>query len=521
MVTPMADNVDKVIVTNLSALAAKYGAGLSHIRRAVQKLISADKARGLKTILVPLDEGTGKKKGRRKKVAKAADPKENKEAIDAVFKAYTPDYVLILGSIDVVPHQDLVNPAYSPGADDDQYAFGDLPYACEAPYSQKPEDFTGPTRVVGRLPDVTGGKDPGYLIGLLETAAHYRTLSFADYVSYLGISADVWKGSTQASLQNAFGSAADLQLAPPEGPNWAAALLGRRSHFINCHGAPADPKYYGQKGFDYPVSHLATWITGRVTEGTVVAAECCYGAELYDPALARGQQGICNTYLAGKAYGFFGSSTIAYGPADGNDSADLLCRFFMEQVLAGASTGRAALQARQNFAAHAMLGPVNLKTLAQFSLMGDPAVHAVQAAHGGQAVVTARTSKAVPPGGPGPEAARDLRRSNLMRLGLALAAAVSFIRTNTKKSPTARVKNMLTKEAGRLGVLGVRLASFAVHDPKVVGSMKNLMAGQGASAVHLAVGRLPGHERAPCPQLLAIVAAEKDGQFLVKHLYSR
>src|SRR5580692_156824 len=34
----------------------------------------------------------------------------------------------------------------------------------------------------------------------------------------------------------------------------------------------------------YPDAHLATWIDGRVSAGTVVAAECCYGAELYDPA---------------------------------------------------------------------------------------------------------------------------------------------------------------------------------------------------------------------------------------------
>jgi hypothetical protein len=32
----------------------------------------------------------------------------------------------------------------------------DLPYACEAAFSRRPQDFLGPTRVVGRLPDLTG-----------------------------------------------------------------------------------------------------------------------------------------------------------------------------------------------------------------------------------------------------------------------------------------------------------------------------------------------------------------------------
>ena len=68
---------------------------------------------------------------------------------------------MILGAPDVVPHQDLANPAFAPPDDPDQFAYGDVPYACDAPYSTRPEDFVGPTRVVGRLPDLTGGSRPG------------------------------------------------------------------------------------------------------------------------------------------------------------------------------------------------------------------------------------------------------------------------------------------------------------------------------------------------------------------------
>ena len=52
---------------------------------------------------------------------------------------------MILGAHDVVPHEDLDNPAYSQGGDDDNRAWGDLPYACDAPYSQDPARFVGPT----------------------------------------------------------------------------------------------------------------------------------------------------------------------------------------------------------------------------------------------------------------------------------------------------------------------------------------------------------------------------------------
>ena len=119
----------------------------------------------------------------------------------------------VLGAPDVIPHQDLNNPVYEDG---DQFAWGDIPYACEAPYSQAPKDFIGPTRVVGRIPDITKGTDPAYLAGVLKTASTWRSRSAADYASYLGISADVWQGSTSMSLRNTFGSATDLQLSPPK-----------------------------------------------------------------------------------------------------------------------------------------------------------------------------------------------------------------------------------------------------------------------------------------------------------------
>ena len=119
--------VDKVIVTNLTALKAKYGlAGLQKVQAAVQELITSDQRRGLTTRLYLLNDATSMKQVNAVQVAKAADPKQNKDAIDAICRALMPDYLMILGAIDVVPHQDLENPMYSPD-DPDKFAFGDLP----------------------------------------------------------------------------------------------------------------------------------------------------------------------------------------------------------------------------------------------------------------------------------------------------------------------------------------------------------------------------------------------------------
>jgi hypothetical protein len=380
---PKPTSPDKVIVTHKAAMKAKYAAGAAAIDSAVKRLIVADQARGLMTIDVDLSSPVHARKYGFKAIPLAVvlDAKKHKEAIDTiVLKLQNPAYLMLLGSVDLIPHVPLVNPLYSPNEDPDETADSDLPYACTAKYSTDPAKFITPSRVVGRLPDLTGGTDPAYLVGLLDLAAGYKPRDREKYDPYLGLSAEVWKGSTAQSLDLAFGNHADLQLSPPiDFPAVAVKHLGRLAHFINCHGNTATPRFSGQIGTSYPTALEASQLKGTVGEGTVVAAECCYGAELYDPALGGGM-GLCNSYLAEKAYAFFGSSTIAYGPEDDNDLADLICQDFMKHVRAGASIGRACLLARLDYLSRrsGRLTPHDLKTLAQFHLMGDPALTPVK-----------------------------------------------------------------------------------------------------------------------------------------------
>src|SRR6187200_1377409 len=112
---------DKIIVTNRGALVKKYGtSGFAEIGKALVLLQASDKKRGIKSRVVYLDNKAAMKTLGGKAVMNAADPRENKAAIDAVFKSIKPDYLMILGASDVVPHQDLNNPAISPPEDDDE-----------------------------------------------------------------------------------------------------------------------------------------------------------------------------------------------------------------------------------------------------------------------------------------------------------------------------------------------------------------------------------------------------------------
>jgi hypothetical protein len=518
----MSAKIDKAIVTNLGALTSKYGnAGATKIRNAVDGLIAADKQRGLVSSFFALDDAATMKKLAASAVTDAGDPKQNKNAIDGVYRAVAPDYVLILGAIDVVPHQDLQNPMYdpAPNGDPDEIAFGDLPYACEAGYSQQPQDFFGPTRVVGRLPDVTASKDPAYLVHLLETAASFKAAPVSHYYPYFGISAQIWEKSTGLSLTHTFGSASDLKDVPPNNEKWAAPALGRAAHFINCHGASASPQFYGQPKSgqrSYPVALDAAYIDGKIAEGTVAAAECCYGGQLYDPAKVKGQQGICNTYLANKAYGFFASTTIAYGPSDANAQADLICQYFLQSVLRGASLGRATLEARQNFVRTASPpDPSDIKTLAQFNLYGDPSITVAEVPSPALALHTLEGAKDIALFS-AERVERVDRRKALYRLGLSLAANEPQAH-RAKTKPAKSVEAELRAKARELGLTPTTILSFVVthREASVKALPKTLRAKKTEpDCFHVVFGRTEEKETPPpgVVPVFALIAKEVAGE---------
>ncbi|HZI83225.1 MAG TPA: hypothetical protein VFF44_04880, partial [Casimicrobiaceae bacterium] len=374
--------VDKLILTNFTALRSKYGSsGVRRIRAAIGTLIAADRARGLKTRLIGIDDPRAMRLFSGKAVTRIASPQQNKQAVDAVYRALAPDYILLLGSVDVIPHQNLSNPVWVKKTDDedtDHDAPGDLPYACEAAYSREIRPFVGPTRVVGRLPDLEAAREPSYLLRLLKIAADAKPLQPEDYASYLALSAQVWKRSTQRSAHLIFGNSKSVMTVPPHSSLWPKDLLERRVHFINCHGGRYASEFWGQSASNtdlYPIALRSSYVDGKIAPGTVAAAECCYGGLLKGISPSRPLLGICQTYLGNGSYGFVGSTTIAYGDFYANGKADLLCQYFLENVRRGASLGRAFLEARQTFVrASSPLDPSELKTLAQFNLYGDPSL---------------------------------------------------------------------------------------------------------------------------------------------------
>jgi hypothetical protein len=364
---------DKILVTNASALAKKYGPkGLKAVLEAVNLLIAADRARGLTTQLVDISDAAKMKKYKGAAVASPKSERACKDAVDAIYAAVKPDYLVLLDGPDVVPHLALNNP--TPG-DKDTNVPSDLPYACDAPFTKRdPAAFAAVTRVVGRIPGITGAKEPSFLVNQLKAAAKFKRRKRNEYQPHFAISAEVWHKSTEESVGNIFGDNA-VKICPPTKTPAVRKMLAPLVHFINCHGGPVDPHFYGQHGDSYPVSLTSEDVAKGASGNTIVAAECCYGAQLYDPTLANGQWPIVNAYLGAGTVGFLGSTNTAYGPEEGNGAADLLTQFFVIDAIGGASLGRACLQARQKFVlGQKMEDPINLKTIAQFILLADPSL---------------------------------------------------------------------------------------------------------------------------------------------------
>lgn len=517
----------KLIVTNRKSLRAKYKTpGVNKIEARIRKLTAADRKRGVTTLYVAMDIQSDVSPHGAPKIVDAGDARQTKDCVDALFADIQPDYLMILGAPDVVCHQPLDNPV---AGDDDFDVPSDLPYACDAAFSTDIADFVGPTRVVGRLPDVAGESDPDALLTALDTAIAWKRRSLNAYNTCCGISTESWKGSTRKSTRRIFGSSKVDYISPPSGPPWSKTELGPRIHFINCHGLDFDTAFYGDDGAGaQPLVIDQMHYAGRLREGTVMAAECCFGAMLYEAPLFGLPPGICNTAMVNGAYGFFGSTNVAYGPADSTGYADLVCLHCLINVRNGASIGRALLEARQTYAAsEAPLDPVDLKTLAQFYLLGDPSVHPVTMPATVKKKMVSRKSVST----------TAARRRYLSKKGLRIGRSIASVRARPDRSGNGELTATILagmpgeylSQVGETLSFNIRrarqptLAKSKSAQAKALGGGRYLLVGAMDERIQRREPRVPAKSAKPGagPDVL-MLALERDSKIeYVKKLYRR
>lgn len=297
--------------------------------------------------------------------------------------------VVLIGGDECIPFHRLQNPI----PDDDRVIFSDNPYACDD------SGYLIPQRIVSRLPE-GDDDDPTLLLNMLTTmtdyhrTAHHQGRMGFDVAAWLrirsavgdrmarGVAAEVWQEPSRLVLRNLHADA-QLVLSPPHTSQSGAhkVIAGREVLYLNLHGAAGMPHFYGQPADVWgaatalPIALSPDHIQRSSVAGTIIISEACYGAELSGRNI---RNSIPLKALSQGALAFVGATVNAYGSAGAPLlGADLLFERLTHHLATGMPVGMALHYARLEFAQtmyerQGFLDDVDMKTLIEFILLGDP-----------------------------------------------------------------------------------------------------------------------------------------------------
>lgn len=397
---PYADGrtFTQVVLSSRTALQRRFGAdGFAAVDRRLQQYAMALRRRGVMAHIcycddeasLRLDEGIAAAPAS----AEAGALRDILRTLAAALSARgrTLGAALLVGGDEIVPFHRLPNPL----PDDDTVVLSDNPYATDDPA------YVVPQRMVARLPD-GNSSDPSLLFAQLDrmTAYHYgsrpqthRSRQFLGRhrasaapeldIWSAGYCAEIWQEVSRAVL-DALTADAPLTSSPPHLAETLDlhALRNRRLLYLNLHGAAGLPNFYGQPdavwpgaATQLPVALRPDQIDTDVADGALILSEACYGAELIGRTV---DTSIPLRALAHGALAVVGATVNAYGTmTDPLIGADLLFHHMMKHLARGEPIGRALHQARLDFAQEmyrrqGFLDDVDIKTLIEFVLLGDP-----------------------------------------------------------------------------------------------------------------------------------------------------
>ena len=298
--------------------------------------------------------------------------------------------LFIIGSDDIIPYHRLPNPT-----DDDD---DDIP--SDNPYATSDNNYLAPEWPVGRLP-FNAGDEIADMLRLY--ASHHRVHNrlrrpiarfrlwlrrridrmITNQSDSLGYSASIWRKASLA-VYKSIGEPHALVISPPVHaerlPN--AFLRPARFSYYNLHGLEDSPEWFGQKdpsdgpnAVDFPVALRPEDVVDRGRAPQVIYSEACYGAN----TLAKtADSALSLKFLTSGTKVFIGSTKISYGSVTTPlIAADLLGRYFWENLRASAPVGEALRRAKLNLASEmhrrqGFLDAEDQKTLISFVLFGDP-----------------------------------------------------------------------------------------------------------------------------------------------------
>jgi tetratricopeptide (TPR) repeat protein len=390
----------QIMLANKSALARRYGdAGFAAIDRRLHALADALRRRGLQVQCCYSDDAASLELDNQLALAPAAhDATAIRELVRSMAEGLAQQRrplgtLLLIGGDDIIPFHRLPNPLPD----------GDAAVLSDNPYGTDDAGYLLPQWTVARIPE-GAGTDPTLLLGLLDLVVEYhqrggpstsdrwaglplrdflRGTTLARSVAARGYSAEVWRETSREVLD---GYAADASLAcsPPldDAAFEGDAPFGSRLLYLNLHGATGLPNWYGQpeapslgSASQLPVALRPDYFGNHPLVGGLLISEACYGLDL---AGRTAQTSIPLRALATGALACVGATVNAYGSATTPLlGADLLCQRLLAQLQRGVSVGEALREARLEFAQtmyrrQGYLDDVDIKTLTEFVLLGDP-----------------------------------------------------------------------------------------------------------------------------------------------------
>ncbi|HMO56807.1 MAG TPA: tetratricopeptide repeat protein [Roseiflexaceae bacterium] len=437
----------QVLLSSRSALSRRFGRdGFAAVDERLLRLTEALRRRGVSAYCCYHDDvATLEFDGNLMAAPVINDPAAIRDLLRTISTALASGgrelgTLLLIGGEAIIPMHRLPNPI----PDDDPLVLSDNPYASDDP------GYLIPQRIVARIPE-GDGNDPTFLLEQLDRmiACHQgdtphrsslrrafqlpfgRNRKAASLPGASGYAAAIWRDSSRAVI-DAFAEGAPLVCSPPlDADTLAEPALSGQLLYLNLHGASGLPNFYGQPdawggaATRLPVALRPDQLAFH-TAGGIVVSEACYGAELTgrNPA-----NSIALRALAEGSLAFVGSTVNAYGSsATPLVAADLLFQRMLRQLQRGLPVGAALHHARLEYAQEmyrrqGYLDDVDIKTLIEFVLLGDPWAGLTTAAEPHPTIATTRIAAIERMPKPRPKAViaeRDLPRDLVQQVRHAL-----------------------------------------------------------------------------------------------------
>ncbi len=349
-----------LILTNMEQLASDFNTSIDEVRSTLIDIMESRRNDGVTYALIDINNNAIDS-------SDGSDVERNVGLLSTIVNVARPRYLMIIGNENAINVATWDNQSY----DGDEQVLADLPYAtldCTSPWEGQKFNL-GDAMRVGRIPTYSGesiSELRDYFIRVEKYSGKINT------IVPFGLSALVWKDESNALYK---GISSDRCKTSPNVKNEGVLgeiPAGANLLYFNLHGSDQTKFWYGQEGGTYPTA-FSPEAVASLNAPYFIGVEACYGAR-YTDGLTKSDS-IVMSALSSGCLALMGSSMIAYGTSqEPGCCADVVIGRYIKDIAAGCTAGDAYINAIKELTSKSDLDDAEIKTLAEFSLYGDPSV---------------------------------------------------------------------------------------------------------------------------------------------------